>query len=293
MKKKILVTGSNGQLGLSIKEIASKYVTLDFVFVSRNELDITNLSEVVDFFKKNQFDAVVNCAAYTAVDLAESDIDHARLVNATATKYLAEQTNLQDIPFIHISTDYVFDGSITTPRLETDSANPIGIYGQTKREGEEYALSLNPRTIVIRTSWIYSKYGNNFVKTMLRLFQEKEEIGVINDQIGSPTNALDLADAIAQIISKEQLVYGIFNYSNQGQCTWYEFANEIKNSINSNIRINPIATSAYPTAAKRPAYSLLNKSKIINTYNLNIPDWKMSLKLSLQELLNLPNNLGK
>lgn len=283
--KKILVTGANGQLGQSIQEIAPNYTNLDFVFVTRNELDITNEEQVFNYFRNNTFDAVVNCAAYTAVDLAESDEVNARLINATATKYLAEQTAKQNIPLIHISTDYVFDGSVATPRLEIDQVNPIGVYGQTKLEGEEFALAINPKTIIIRTAWVFSKHGKNFVKTMLWLFNEKEEIGVINYQIGSPTNSVDLADAIAQILSKKELTYGIFNYSNEGTCSWYDFASKIKELSQSRIKINPIPTLAYPTAAKRPAYSLLDKSKIKETYQLEIPNWKESLKKELTTLL--------
>ncbi len=285
MAKKILVTGANGQLGQAIKEIAIKYPKLEFVFVSRSKLDITNQTEVINYFKDNNFDAVVNCAAYTAVDLAETDVENARLVNATAVKYLAEATNQANIPFVHISTDYVFDGTIATPRLESDEVNPIGIYGQTKLEGEEFALAINPKTIVIRTAWVYSKYGKNFVKTMLWLFNEKEEIGVINDQIGSPTNAVDLADAIAQIVAKDELVYGIFNYSNEGECSWFDFASEIKALTGAKIKINPIPTTAYPTPAKRPAYSLLDKTKIKTTYHISIPNWEDSLKNELNFLV--------
>lgn len=285
MPKQILVTGANGQLGQSVKEISGNYPDFDFTFVSRNELDITNQSAIVDYFDVNQFDAVVNCAAYTAVDLAESEIEAARLVNATATKYLAEVTADKEILFIHISTDYVFDGTVAVPRLETDLVNPIGIYGQTKLEGEEFALAINPQTIVIRTAWVYSKYGKNFVKTMLWLFNEKEEIGVINDQIGSPTNAVDLADAIAQILSKDKLAYGIYNYSNEGECSWFDFASKIKELSNSSIKINPIPTSAYPTPAKRPSYSLLDKSKIKETFQISIPNWEQSLKKELTTLL--------
>ena len=285
MPKQILVTGANGQLGQSVKEISINYPGLDFTFVSRDELDITNQSAIVAYFQANQFDAVINCAAYTAVDLAESEIEAARLVNATAIKYLAEATAEQKIPFVHISTDYVFDGTVSVPRLETDPVNPIGVYGQTKLEGEEFALAINPLTIVIRTAWVYSKYGKNFVKTMLWLFNEKEEIGVINDQIGSPTNAVDLADVVAQILSKDELVYGIYNYSNEGECSWFEFASKIKDLSNSSIKINPIPTSAYPTPAKRPSYSLLDKTKIKETYKISIPNWEQSLKKELTTLL--------
>ena len=282
--KKILVTGANGQLGQAIHEISTKFDNLDFVFATRNELDITNEELVSQYFDQNKFDAVVNCAAYTAVDLAESDIDNARLINATATKFLAENTAKQNIPFIHVSTDYVFDGTISTPRLESDQVNPIGVYGQTKLEGEELAISINPQTIIIRTAWVYSKYGKNFVKTMLWLFNEKEEIGVINDQIGSPTNAVDLAEAIAQILSKDKLVYGIYNYSNEGECSWFDFASKIKELTNSTIKINAIPTTAYPTPAKRPAYSLLDKTKIKETYQIDIANWEESLTKELKAM---------
>jgi len=283
--KKVLITGANGQLGQAIHEVAANYKNLEFVFATRNELDITNEDLVSQYFNENQFDAVVNCAAYTAVDLAETDIENAQLINATAAKYLAENTAKQNIPLIHISTDYVFDGTISTPRLESDLVNPIGVYGQTKLEGEEFALSINPKTIVIRTAWVYSKYGKNFVKTMLWLFNEKEEIGVINDQIGSPTNAVDLADAIAQILSKDELTFGIYNYSNEGECSWFDFASKIKDLTNSSIKINPIPTTAYPTPAKRPAYSLLDKTKIKSTYQIDIPNWEESLKKELKAMI--------
>jgi len=277
MIKKILVIGSNGQLGKSIQDIASQYMHLSFVFTDRNVLDITNNKKIQEFFKDNLFDAVLNCAAYTAVDKAETDIENARLVNAIAVKYLAQETAKQNIPFFHISTDYVFDGTKAIPRLENDNVNPIGIYGQTKLEGENFALTINSKTCIIRTSWVYSKHGNNFVKTMLRLFNEKAEIGVINDQIGSPTYALDLAHAILNILSKKNIVYGIFNYSNEGACTWYDFATKIKEITHANCIINPIPTAAYPTPAKRPAFSLLDKTKIKETYQIKIPCWESSL----------------
>ena len=283
--KRILVTGANGQLGQSIHEVSSSYKNLEFFFVTRNELDITNKELLDTYFDQNKFDAVVNCAAYTAVDLAETEVENARLINATATQYLAEITAAANIPFIHISTDYVFDGTVSTPRLETDLVNPIGVYGETKLEGENFALEINPKTIIIRTAWVYSKYGKNFVKTMLWLFNEKEEIGVINDQIGSPTNAVDLADAIAQILNQDDLTYGIFNYSNEGECSWYDFANKIKEISQSSIKINAIPTTAYPTPAKRPAYSLLDKTKIKETYHISIPNWEESLRKELKSIL--------
>lgn len=283
--KSVLITGACGQLGQAIKEIESEYSTLDFFFATRDILDITDQQALADFFSEHTFDVVVNCAAYTAVDKAESDINTARLINATATKYLAQITAENNIPLVHISTDYVFDGNSPTPRTEADAVNPIGVYGQTKLEGEQFALAINPKTIIIRTAWVYSKYGANFVKTMLRLFSEKQEIGVINDQLGSPTNAIDLARVIATIISQDSLEYGVFHYSNEGECTWYDFAMKIKELSDSSIHINAIPTSAYPTPAKRPAYSLLDKTKIKRTYHLQIPHWEESLKRELKTMI--------
>ena len=283
--KRILVTGANGQLGQSILEQSKNYKEIECFFVTRNELDITNEELINHYFEDKSFDFVINCAAYTAVDKAEDDQENAYLVNAKATEFLAKITNEKGIPFIHVSTDYVFDGTEAQPRLETDQTNPIGVYGQTKLDGENLALENNPKTIILRTAWVYSRFGNNFVKTMLRLFNDKDSISVVADQIGSPTNAIDLADAILTIISKNDLTYGIFNYSNEGECSWFEFAQKIKEFSNSTIEINPVPTSAYPTKAKRPAYSLLDKSKIKEVYQLDIPTWEDSLKEELKHLI--------
>lgn len=283
--KRILVTGANGQLGQSILEQSKNYKEIECFFVTRNELDITNEELINHYFEDKSFDFVVNCAAYTAVDKAEDDQENAYLVNAKATEFLAKITNEKGIPFIHVSTDYVFDGTEAQPRLETDQTNPIGVYGQTKLDGENLALENNSKTIILRTAWVYSRFGNNFVKTMLRLFNDKDSISVVADQIGSPTNAIDLADAILTIISKDDLTYGIFNYSNEGECSWFEFAQKIKEFSNSTIEINPVPTSAYPTKAKRPAYSLLDKSKIKEVYQLDIPTWEDSLKEELKYLI--------
>ncbi len=283
--KRILVTGANGQLGQSILEQSKNYKEIECFFVTRNELDITNEELINHYFEDKSFDFVINCAAYTAVDKAEDDQENAYLVNAKATEFLAKITNEKGIPFIHVSTDYVFDGTEAQPRLETDQTNPIGVYGQTKLDGENLALENNPKTIILRTAWVYSRFGNNFVKTMLRLFNDKDSISVVADQIGSPTNAIDLADAILTIISKDDLTYGIFNYSNEGECSWFEFAQKIKEFSNSTIEINPVPTSAYPTKAKRPAYSLLDKSKIKEVYQLDIPTWEDSLKEELKHLI--------
>lgn len=283
--KRILVTGANGQLGQSILEQSKNYKEIECFFVTRNELDITNEELINHYFEDKSFDFVVNCAAYTAVDKAEDDQENAYLVNAKATEFLAKITNQKGIPFIHVSTDYVFDGTEAQPRLETDQTNPIGVYGQTKLDGENLALENNSKTIILRTAWVYSRFGNNFVKTMLRLFNDKDSISVVADQIGSPTNAIDLADVILTIILKDDLTYGIFNYSNEGKCSWFEFAQKIKEFSNSTIEINPVPTSAYPTKAKRPAYSLLDKSKIKEVYQLDIPTWEDSLKEELKYLI--------
>jgi len=283
--KRILITGANGQLGQSIAEISKNYKEIECFFVTRNELDITNEDLVNHYFDDKSFDFVINCAAYTAVDKAEDDQENAFLVNAKATEFLAKISNAKNIPFIHVSTDYVFDGTESVPRLETDQTNPIGVYGQTKLDGENLALGNNPKTIILRTAWVYSRFGNNFVKTMLRLFNDKDSISVVADQIGSPTNAIDLANAILEIVSKDELVYGIYNYSNEGECSWFEFAQKIKEFSGSSIEINPVPTSAYPTKAKRPAYSLLDKSKIKEVYQLEIPTWEDSLKEELKHLI--------
>ncbi len=278
--KKILVIGGDGQLGMSLKQKVKERNLADssFVFTDIQELDIMDKMFVKTYFFSNKFDYVINCAAYTAVDKAESDEETAYKLNAKAVEYLAKASASQKATLIHISTDYVFSGEESSPRKENDSVAPIGVYGKTKLEGEKFAQELNPKTYIIRTAWLYSPYGNNFVKTMLRLFKEKEEINVIDDQLGSPTNALDLADAILTVIEKDIEAYGIYHYSNEGECTWYQFAEEIKKLSESEIKINPVSTSEYPTSAKRPKYSLLDKTKIKTTFGITIPDWRESLK---------------
>lgn len=281
--RKVLVTGASGQLGSAIHSNKDKFENLNFIFKSSQELDITNQDAIEELLSKEHFDIIVNAAAYTAVDKAETEPEKAEMINATAVKYLSVSAFKRGITLIHISTDYVFDGSQKEARLESDQTNPIGVYGKTKLEGEKLALQENPKTIIIRTAWVYSEFGNNFVKTMLRLFKEKTQISVIKDQIGSPTNANDLAKAIGDIASSEKLVYGIFNYSNEGKCSWFEFANKIKELVQSKIEILPIKTSEYPTLAQRPAFSLLNKDKIKTTYGLEIPNWEKSLKDLLEK----------
>jgi len=274
----VLVTGANGQLGNELKVIASRYPAYHFLFVSHKELAIDDFAAVTGFFTENPVSYCINCAAYTAVDKAEADAGSAFRINADAVANLARVCNEQDVQLIHISTDYVFDGNTDQPYKETDPASPLGIYGASKHKGETGALQNDPSSIIIRTSWLYSSFGNNFVKTMLRLMKERESINVVNDQFGCPTYAADLADAVIKIISSGISKPGIYHYCNEGITSWYEFALAIKELTNSACAVNPITTSAYPTAAKRPAYSVLDTSKIKATFDISIPGWKDSLK---------------
>jgi len=290
MKKKILVTGSNGQLGSELQQLSAMLPGYQFLFTTRQELSIEDENSVNNFFSIHHPDFCINCAAYTLVDKAESEAEKAYLINADATGFLAKACSLHNAGFIHISTDYVFDGSSKEPYRETDKTNPIGIYGASKLKGEQLAIQYNPSAIVIRTSWVYSSYGNNFVKTMLRLMNERDSLNVVNDQFGSPTYAADLAKAIMDIVSysvmnPEKQIGGIYNYSNEGIINWYEFAVAIKELSGSKCVIHPIPTSAYPTAAKRPAYSVFNRDKIKDVFKLAIPEWKESLQVCLLQLL--------
>ncbi|MDE3185241.1 MAG: dTDP-4-dehydrorhamnose reductase [Bacteroidota bacterium] len=283
----ILVTGANGQLGNEIKILSKNFTGYRFLFTTKEELSIENTESVKAFFKNNHIDYCINCAAYTAVDRAESEKEKAFLINADAVGELAKNCNDNQVKLIHISTDYVYDGSRNEPLKESDSVGPVNAYGSSKLKGEQLALDQNPSTLIIRTSWVYSSFGNNFVKTMLRLFKEKEEINVINDQLGSPTYAADLAAVILLFIDRMQegkSFSGIVNYSNDGVTTWYQFAEEIKALVHSNCKINPIPTSAYKTAAERPLYSVLDTSKIRELLDINIPSWKKSLKSCVEVL---------
>jgi dTDP-4-dehydrorhamnose reductase len=277
----ILVTGSAGQLGSEIKILSKSFSAFNFLFVSRAELSLENETRVQKFFNENVIDYCINCAAYTAVDKAESEKEKAFLINANAVGNLAKICSEHQTKLIHISTDYVYNGTVSVPLKEDSTVGPINTYGLSKLKGEELTMNQNPSALIIRTSWVYSSFGNNFVKTMLRLFREKEEINVIDDQIGSPTYAADLALVIMKIIEKQQQGHkysGIFNYSNEGVTSWYGFANEIKRLVKSNCKINPIATASYPTAAKRPLYSVLDTAKIKSVLNIEIPSWQASLK---------------
>ena len=281
----ILVTGSNGQLGSEIKELSSNY-NYNFFFTTRDDIDITSKESIKEFCQTNSINVIINCAAYTAVDKAQSDIENADLVNRKAVKKLSIIAKELNIKLIHISTDYVFDGKNFKPYVEEFQTNPQSVYGKTKLDGENELLDINPlNSIIIRTSWVYSYYGNNFVKTMLRLGKEKEELGVIFDQIGTPTYAKDLAKTILDIIPQiENSKVEIYNYSNEGVLSWYDFAKEIMKMAKLNCKVKAIETYQYPTPAKRPHFSLLNKSKIKSKFNLEIPYWKDGLDDCLKRL---------
>ena len=281
----ILVTGSNGQVGSEIKELASKY-SYNFFFTDRNNIDITSKDSIKEFCQTNSINVIINCAAYTAVDKAQSDIENSDLVNRKAVKKLSIIAKELDIKLIHISTDYVFDGKNFKPYVEEFQTNPQSVYGKTKLDGENEMRDINPlNSIIIRTSWVYSYYGNNFVKTMLRLGKEKEELGVIFDQVGTPTYAKDLAITILDIIPQiNNNKLEIYNYSNEGVLSWYDFAKEIMKMAKLNCKVKAIETYQYPTPAKRPHFSLLNKSKIKSKFNLEIPYWKDGLDDCLKRL---------
>ncbi len=283
---RILVTGANGQLGSELNAIHSDYPQHHFIFADKNILDLSNLCKLEDYFDNTTFDVIINCAAYTAVDKAESDAELANTINHRAVSLLAKIAKKKNISLIHVSTDYVFDGKNYCPYLETDPTNPQSIYGRTKRDGENTILDVAPKnTIIIRTSWVYSSFGANFVKTMLRLGKERDSLGVIFDQIGTPTYARDLAKAILDLLPKiKNEAPEIFHYSNEGTASWYDFAKAIFELSNIECAVTPITTDQYPTPAKRPHYSLLNKAKIKQEHSIIIPYWKDSLKKCIELL---------
>ena len=283
--KNILVTGANGQLGKEMQVISVLYPACNFLFVTKEELTVDDTPAVKNYFNTHNIDVCINCAAYTAVDKAETETQKAFSINAAAVGNLATLCKQKNILFIHISTDYVFDGTAAAPYKEDHPVKPVNAYGASKLKGEELAFENNPETIIIRTSWVYSSFGNNFVKTMLRLMKERENINVVSDQQGCPTYAADLAAAIMQIINSDKKTAGIFNFCNKGIISWHQFAKVIKELSHSNCVINAIPSSQYPTPAKRPNYSVLDTTKIQQTFNIEIPEWKESLKKCLQ-LLN-------
>ncbi len=277
----ILVAGANGQLGNELKVVSKNYYGYDFIFTDIDTLDLSNSSKTYEFIKDSKPDWIINCAAYNLVDKAESDADAANIVNSTSVKNITDSIRESECRFIHISTDYVYDGTSNVPYNEESVPNPLSAYGKSKLAGEKYAL-LHPGSMVIRTSWLYSSYGNNFVKTIIRHGKEKESLRVVFDQTGTPTYAADLATAIMNIVSgvirnQFALKAGIYNYSNEGVCTWYDFAVEIIKEAGLNCRIHPILTKDYLLPAPRPAFSVMDKSKIKENYGLTIPYWRDSL----------------
>ena len=283
-KKIIAVTGKNGQLGSELYKLHPAYTNYDWQFTDSRELDLKNPDAITAWFEKIKPDYFVNCAAYTAVDKAEEDKENAYAVNATAVKVIAENCNKFNTALIQVSTDYVFNGNGQKPYLTDESTEPINYYGFSKREGEKQALENNPNTIILRTAWVYSSYGKNFVKTMLHLMSSREEINVVDDQVGSPTYARDLAKAILDIIGGGNIHPGVYHFTNEGVISWFDFAVAIRDLAHLNCKVNPIPTSQFPTPAKRPAYSVLDKSSLQKTFDIELKNWKDSLKECLNVL---------
>jgi dTDP-4-dehydrorhamnose reductase len=274
---KALVTGGNGQLAQCLKEIVKYHDELDITFQDLPDLDITNKQKLESYFSNNELDYCINCAAYTAVDLAEEQSELAYAVNAKGPKYLAEVCQKHQVTLIHISTDFVFDGKKQTPYIETDAPNPLSVYGASKLQGERSIQETTEAYFIVRTSWLYSEYGKNFIKTMLSLSETLNEISVVSDQFGSPTYAGDLAEVLIKIILSSSTNYGVYHYSNSGAISWFDFASEIFKQFGKKIEVKPIKTKDYPTAAKRPKYSVLDTTKIENNFDCTIKDWQVSL----------------
>jgi dTDP-4-dehydrorhamnose reductase len=278
----VLVTGANGQLGQSLQFIEKNYANIEFIFCDSKTLDIINYDNVNNVFEQYKPDFCINTAAYTAVDKAEAESEKAYSINVLGAQNLAKLCKINNTVLLHVSTDFVFDGNKTTPYTELDIPNPTGVYGQTKLDGELAIQDIWEKHFIVRTSWVYSQFANNFMKTMLRLGSERDSLSVVDDQIGTPTNAVDLAEVLVTIITEHSKGntehYGVFNFSNEGQCSWFDFAKKIFELNNINIDLKPIPTTSYPTPAKRPAYSVLDKSKIKKVFEIGINNWETSLK---------------
>jgi dTDP-4-dehydrorhamnose reductase len=285
VQQKILVTGSNGQLGRELELLSAHYPQYAFGFLSKEALPIQDHEMIRQQFKRFRPHYLVNCAAYTAVDKAEQEKELAFQINGEAVSELATVCKEQQVRMIHVSTDYVFNGNATVPYQEDDPVDPQNVYGASKLEGERLGLRADPSMIIIRTSWVYSEFGKNFVRTMLKLMHERDEISVVNDQLGSPTYAADLASAILQIISSAEWKPGIYHYCNEGVISWYDFAMAIKELANLSCKVIPIPTSAYPTPARRPAYSVLDTKKIQTQFSIQPRNWKESLAVCLRRLI--------
>lgn len=283
MKKKVIVVGANGQLGRCIQELVEEYFNFDFYFFSSKELDITLKKEVIDVFVQNNFDYCINCAAYTAVDKAELEQEKAFEVNVKGVENIAKACESNDVKLIHISTNFIFDGKANKPYTEESATNPLSVYGRTKLEGENKIINSLKHFMIIRTSWLYSEYSENFVNKMLNLAKTNNEINVVSDQIGSPTYAIDLAKTILTILGVDFNKYGIYNYSNEGTASWYDFAQAVFLYRGIKTKVSPIKSKAFKTTAKRPAYSVLNCSKIKADYDIIGQNWKQSLRKALDQ----------
>ncbi len=294
VQKNILVTGAKGQLGSELQQIALHHENnFRFFFTDVADLDITDLNAIDRYVKENNITYIINCAAYTAVDKAEDDIELCYKINRDAVKNIGIAAVNNAAKVIHISTDYVFDGTASQPYTETSELNPQSVYGKSKREGEYFLMDACPQSIIIRTAWLYSIFGNNFVKTMMKYGREREELNVVSDQTGTPTNAADLAQAIVRILDYSEangFIPGIYHYSNEGVTSWYDFTLAIHRDAGISCKVNPITTSQYPTKATRPQYSVLDKTKIKNTFGLYIPEWENSLNICVKELLTREGN---
>ena len=283
--KKILITGANGQLGNEIRVASGQFPQFRFFFTDVTELDICNREAVRAFVAENHIDVILNCAAYTAVDKAEDDAETCYRINRDAVKNLAEAAREYKLDIIHVSTDYVFDGKSYLPYTEDMPVNPSSVYGKSKLEGERILMEICPEAVIVRTSWLYSSFGNNFVKTMLRLGQERDKLNVIFDQVGTPTYAADLAVALLSILAAGKPAAGIYHYSNEGVCSWYDFTRSIHRLAGISCNLVPIESKEYPVRTPRPHFSVLNKAKIKQTYGTEIPHWEDSLEKCIRLLV--------
>ncbi len=288
---RILVTGAGGQIGQALAKAAKPGHDLEWHFLGREEMDVTEEDMVMQYVRFLQPDVVINCAAYTAVDQAEQDVDAVFALNRDAVSYLAAACSTVDAQFVHFSTDYVYDNGKNEPYIEYDAVRPLSAYARSKRAGEEEALLLHEETAIIRTSWLYGPVRHNFLRTILRLGREKQELGIVFDQVGSPTLSTDLAEAVVLIMEQQQadpsrrkLLKGIFNYSNEGVCSWYDFATDIVRLSGLHCHVKPIRTAEYPTSARRPVYSVMDKQKFKSTFGLRIPHWQASLERCIRDI---------